>query len=213
LPVHAPQSDLPVARLESFLFVSRRSGATAVSTPAIEHFETARLTAERLRSEHRLDYIRLLQDRRVMRTLSPDGQPLSVEQAAAWLQLSLQHWDRHGFGYWLIRARADNQFVGRAGLKQDLVDGREEIELAYALLPAYWGQGLATELGAAILKVGFEKLGLADVICFTLTTNLASQRVMQKLGFEYEREGTHVGLPHVFYRLTAAQFSARWASG
>lgn len=43
-------------------------------------------------------------------------------------------------------------------------------------------------------------------ICYTLTTNRASQRVMEKLGFRFEKEMIHAGLPHVFYRMTAADF-------
>jgi hypothetical protein len=44
---------------------------------------------------------------------------------------------------------------------------------------------------------------LADVVCLTLPTNRASQRVMEKAGFGYERDVVHTGLPHVLYRITA----------
>ncbi len=146
-------------------------------------------------------------------TLSPDGKPLPEEEAARWLDRSLEHWNKHEFGFWHLRTRGDNKFVGRAGLKSDRVLERDEVELAYALLPEYWHQGLATEIGEAILSVGFHEIGLTEVICYTLATNRASQRVMQKLGFRFERDGMHVGLPHVYYRITAAQFAARFAGG
>jgi [ribosomal protein S5]-alanine N-acetyltransferase len=179
-----------------------------MNSPTLDTFCTDRLIAERLRPEHLADYVRLFQDVRVMATLSPDGKPLPAEEAARWLQLSLEHWDRHGYGFWAIRTRADNQFVGRAGLKSADASGKPEVELAYALLPEFWGRGLATEISTAILKRAFEDLGLSEVICFTLTTNTASQRVMKKLGFQFEREGTHADLPHVFYRLRADEFAA-----
>ena len=60
---------------------------------------------------------------------------------------------------------------------------------------------LATELGAVSVAHAFGPLGLADVVSFTLVENRASRRVMEKLGFEYEREVEHAGLPHVLYRL------------
>jgi RimJ/RimL family protein N-acetyltransferase len=51
--------------------------------------------------------------------------------------------------------------------------------------------------------VAFEDLGLIDVVCFTLPANRASRRVMEKAGFEYERDVVHAGSPHVLYRITA----------
>jgi ribosomal-protein-alanine N-acetyltransferase len=179
---------------------------------SIDAFSTERLTAERLRPEHLADYVRLFQDVRVMSTLSADGKPLAVEQVARWLQLSLDHWDRHHYGFWAIRTKDGNRFVGRAGLKNVDTLNKNEVELAYALLPEFWGQGLATEISTAILELAFKDIGLTEVVCFTLATNLASQRVMKKVGFQFEREGVHADLPHVFYRLSAAAFSASGTS-
>ena len=68
---------------------------------------------------------------------------------------------------------------------------------------------MATVMAGAILTVAFEQLGMAEVVCFTLTTNRASQRVMEKVGFEYERDIVHAGLPHVFYRITASEWKKR----
>jgi ribosomal-protein-alanine N-acetyltransferase len=89
------------------------------------------------------------------------------------------------------------------------VGGNDEVELAYALMTEYWGQGLATEMVEAILAVVFEKLDITNLVCFALTTNRASQRVMEKAGFEYERDVVHAGLPHVLYRITASGWRPR----
>ena len=86
--------------------------------------------------------------------------------------------------------------------------GGDEVELAYALRSEYWGRGLATELARAAVAVGFERLGLREIVAFTLPTNRASWRVMEKTGFEYERDFVHRGLPHVIYRRPAS----RWRS-
>jgi RimJ/RimL family protein N-acetyltransferase len=75
------------------------------------------------------------------------------------------------------------------------------VEVAYALLPEFWGRGLATELARESVRTAFEVLGLDDVVCFALPTNRASRRVMEKVGFRYERDVVYHGLPHVFYRL------------
>ena len=57
--------------------------------------------------------------------------------------------------------------------------------------------------------MAFERLGMEELVCFTLTINRASQRVMEKAGFEYERDVVHAGQPHVLYRLTASGWRER----
>ena len=144
---------------------------------SVETFHTDRLIAERLRAEHFVELRRMHRDRRVMATLAPAGAPnggvLSDEETRQFLRRHLDHWNRHGYGLWVFRNRADGHFVGRAGLHSTDAGGKEE------------------------------------VVCFTLTTNRASQRVMEKAGFEYARDIVHAGLPHVFYRLTAPRWKER----
>ena len=93
--------------------------------------------------------------------------------------------------------------MGRAGLRNTRIGSNDEIELAYALAADYWNRGLATKMAREILKLAFERLGLTDIVCVTLPTNLASRRVMEKAGFEYERDVLHTRAPHVLYRITA----------
>lgn len=94
-----------------------------------------------------------------------------------------------------------------ARMEKPHVGGNDEVELAYVLMPEFWGKGLATEIAQVSLKVAFEQLGLADVVCFTMTTNRASQLMMEKVGFKYERDIVRANLPHVFYRITADEWS------
>lgn len=176
---------------------------------SIETFQTRRLIAERLSAKHLSDFCRMHEDPKVMATLTTHGGIISNEETRQMLQNNLGHWERYGFGLWVFRDKHKDQFVGRSGLRNTYVSGNKEVELAYALMSEFWGKGLATEMGEAVLKLGFEQLGLKNVVCFTLTTNLASQRVIEKLGFQYEREIIHVGLPYVFYRMKASQFTPK----
>ncbi len=165
----------------------------------IETFTTHRLCAERLKFQHLNELHCMHQNQQVMATL---GGVRSDEETRLFILNNLYHWQRYGFGLWVFRDKINSQFVGRAGLRNTHVEGNDEVELAYALMVNYWGKGLATEMGEQILKIGFELLKLQEVVCFTLTTNKASQKVMEKLGFKYEREIMHASLPHLFYRLT-----------
>ncbi len=171
----------------------------------IDTFCTDRLIADRLQANHLSDLCRMHQNSRVMATLKGIR---SDDVTRQFLDQELEHWNRHGFGLWVFGDKVDGQFVGRGGLRNTLVGGNDGVELAYALMPEYWGKGLATEMAEASLKIGFEQLGLVDVVCFTMTTNRASQRVMEKVGFKYERDIIHADLPHVFYRLTADEWKS-----
>ncbi len=139
----------------------------------------------------------------VMATL---GGVRSADQTRAMLDAWIAHWDEHGFGLWVARDSASGAFAGRGGVKHVVVGGRPEIEVAYGFLPAFWGRGFATELAHESVRVGFDVLGLEELVCFTLVTNRASQRVMEKVGFRFERELEHAGLPHRLSRLRAAQW-------
>jgi [ribosomal protein S5]-alanine N-acetyltransferase len=122
---------------------------------SIMTFRTDRLIAERLRVEDLDELCRMHQDPRVMATL---GGLRSAEQTEQFLRDNLRHWDRSGYRLWMFRAQADGRFVGRGGLRNVHVGGYDEVELAYALLAAFWGSGLATEMAKAILPVAFEHL-------------------------------------------------------
>lgn len=164
----------------------------------IETFQTQRLLAERLRFQHLHEICMMHQNQKLMATL---GGVRSDEETKLFIFNNLHHWQSYGFGLWRFQDKVNHEFVGRAGLRNTDIDGINEVELAYALMPKFWGQGLATEMGEKILEIGFKLLNLQEIVCFTLTTNKASQRVMEKLGFKYEREIIRANLPHLFYRL------------
>jgi ribosomal-protein-alanine N-acetyltransferase len=178
-----------------------------LSTTTLDRIETARMVCERLRPDHAPELAVLLCDPRVARTLWPDPEPPSEADVAAGLAPKLEHWQRYGFGLWLLRDRSTGEMVGRGGLQYTFVAETHEIEGGWAIVPERWGQGLATELALASLEVAFGPLGLPQIVAFTLPHNVASRRVMEKSGFRYEREIEHVGLPHVLYRCRAARLT------
>lgn len=170
----------------------------------IEWYTTAHLAARRVCWADLEDAQCLHNDPRVAKTLSADGRPLPLETTRRMLRRAVQHWRTEGFGLWMFRTRGTGEFIGRGGLiRYNAADmgGPEEVGLAYAVLSPYWGQGYATEMGDASLFIGFEHLGFDRISAWTLPTNLASQRVMAKLGFQYECEIDFCGLPHRFFRL------------
>lgn len=143
------------------------------------------------------DLCRMEQDPRTMEMLLGVRTP---EQTAAMLGRIQSHWDQHGFGWWIARDRRSGNFLGRGGLRRVTLGTREEVEVGYGFVASVWGQGFATELALESLKFGWEVLKLTSMVSFTLPTNIASRRVMEKCGLRFEGEGEWAGLPHVFYR-------------
>jgi [ribosomal protein S5]-alanine N-acetyltransferase len=164
--------------------------------------DTERLTLRRPTQDDLPGYRGLLLDPLVMRWLRPPPlDPYDDASVSDLLDRDLAHWARHGFGPAVIADRRDGSFVGRGGLAWTTVAGEEAVELPWALMPARWGEGLATEAARAALAWAGE-LGLAEVVSFTLTTNEASRRVMERIGLRPAGEIEHAGLPHVLYRGT-----------
>ena len=160
--------------------------------------ETPRLRGERIGPEHQDALAALFGDPRVGATM---GGTYTPEQVAAGIVRLEQIWAENGFGYWLFRDRETGEPVGRGGLSRVHVGGADEVEVGWAVMPDRWGRGYGSELGGAAVEVAFGVLDLADVVAFTLPDNAASRRVMEKLGFSYEREVVWADLPHVLYRL------------
>jgi RimJ/RimL family protein N-acetyltransferase len=163
-----------------------------------ERLESARLVGtpigagdlERLRD--------LYQDPRVAETL---GGVRTDEWVANQLAFELDHWREHGFGAWIFVARDAGSFVGRGAVRHARVLDGDQIEVGYALVPGFWGRGLASEMVAAMLTFARDDLALDEIAAWTLTTNLASQRVLEKAGLVHERDFEHAALPHRYYRL------------
>jgi [ribosomal protein S5]-alanine N-acetyltransferase len=170
-----------------------------VAAPPLDRIETKRMICERLRPQHAGELGRHLRDPRVARWLTTNGQPPMDIEVIEGLAAKVAHWDRHGFGLWLLRDCATGEMVGRGGLQHTFVAGMQEIEVAWSIVPERWGQGLATELALASARAGFDDLHLPELVAFTLPDNLASRRVMEKAGFTYRCEIEHVGLRHVLY--------------
>lgn len=104
-------------------------------------------------------------------------------------------------GLWATIYKETGQFIGRCGLLPCTIDGQHEVEVAFALSRDYWGQGLGTEVGQALVQYGFEKLRLPRLICLIEPLNQASINVATKLGMDFEKEGQDEKGPFLIYAI------------
>jgi len=118
-------------------------------------------------------------DAKAMRTL---GGALELEATRRQIALHIAQQDRSGHSFWAVLDRATGAMAGEAGLVPLGGEG-PEVELGYAFGTAFWGRGLATEVGGAILAEAFGPMGLERVVAVTRSDNLPSRNVLAKLGF------------------------------
>ncbi len=174
---------------------------TITQLKSIECFSTERLVAYKI-CEHDLDkLIMMYTNPIVMATL---GGVRTTQQSQENLDWNLRQWKENNFGLWMFYNTKTKEWVGRGGLRRVNVSGQDEIELGYTLMPQFWNQGLATEIAKACIEIAFEVLRLKNIVSYTLPTNISSQHVLEKVGFQYERDIIHDQLPHILYRLTSS---------
>lgn len=127
-----------------------------------------------------------------------DAAPVSEETVAQVIAGSRRSFADRGFGLYAVALRsAPAQVIGFAGLRPTETD---EVELLYALLPAHWGRGLATEAARAVLEDAFRALPLSQVLAGADPPNAASFAVMERLGMTYHAEHESDGKAVRYYR-------------
>lgn len=94
-------------------------------------------------------------------------------------------YDRLGVGFCVVEARGSREPLGICGLaKRDFLD---DIDLGFALLPRYWGHGYAHESASEVLRDAETRLKLRRIVATTRLDNIASQGLLERLGFQFER--------------------------
>jgi ribosomal-protein-alanine N-acetyltransferase len=127
------------------------------------------------------DWLRFIGDRSI-RTLGEAGAYILGGPIAMYRRL--------GFGLWLVELKAGTQ-IGICGLiKRDTLD---HVDIGFAFLPAYRGQGYAFEAAVASLDYGRDILRLERIVATTTLDNAASGRLLERLGLRFERTISPVG--------------------
>jgi [ribosomal protein S5]-alanine N-acetyltransferase len=139
-------------------------------------------------------------DPEVMRftTTGPDS---SIEKTKTRLAKYQEHQSVRGFSKWIILDRHSGGAIGDSGLIHLEEYGR--IDLGYRFAKPYWGKGLATEAAAAWVRAGFVDFHIEQLTAFVHRENVASIRVLEKVGFRKEGREKIMGMEAVVFSLAA----------
>jgi ribosomal-protein-alanine N-acetyltransferase len=123
----------------------------------------------------------ILSDAEVVRNVD-DGKPFSLEKTRKFLDVMETSIQENGFCRWQVVEKASGEIIGTCGFGR--IGETSEIELGYLFARKHWGEGYASEIAEATIDYGFNKLGFREIIALTDLENTASQKVLEKIGFD-----------------------------
>jgi len=147
--------------------------------------ETERLVLRRLTPADAPFIFRLVNDPDWLRYIG-DKNVHSPDDAVRYLESGpLDMYRRLGFGLWAVELKESGLPIGMCGLlKRDTLD---DVDVGFAFLPEHRGRGYAAEAAAAALEYGRSALGLKRIVAIVSPGNGASERLLARLGFRFER--------------------------
>ena len=122
----------------------------------------------------------------------------SIEDAKFFLE-NYNDYKLNGYGRWAVIDKTTKDFLGWCGLKYD--KERDETDIGFRFFEQYWNKGYATESAKACLQYGFEKLKLEIITGRVRTENIASIKVLEKLGLSYKKEFDFDGQKGFLYQI------------
>lgn len=117
-------------------------------------------------------------------------------------------WTQHDHSAWMVTDKRDGRLLGDCYLEPEDESGSGEVEIGYDIGREYWGQGLATEASRAVLRFAFENTSVERIVGVAMPDNIGSWRVLEHLGFIFERKAHLYDLDVLVYALERNQFSA-----
>ena len=132
----------------------------------------------------------------------------TIDQAKKIIDGIKNHYEKNGIGRLAILDKETNDFIGWSGLKyeQEVREDFDYYDLGYRLRKKYWGKGIATEASIESLKYGFDELNLQKIGAGADINNLASNRILQKVGFKLIDKFDFEDDPHNFYEITKSEW-------
>lgn len=122
----------------------------------------------------------------------PNSDPPDLDRVQILIQKQLDHWGNYDYGWWAVEPDGKDELIGWSGLQY--LPETDEIEIGYLLSKPYWGMGLATESAIAGLDYGFKTLKIPQIIGIVHPENIASQKVLEKIGLTFQEEAEYFGM-------------------
>ncbi|MGV6831248.1 MAG: GNAT family N-acetyltransferase [bacterium] len=136
------------------------------------------------------------------------------EQAQSNIDYIRQQYDDYGIGRFAAVEKATGEFIGWTGIKyntgdKEVIDRhRDFYDIGYRFMPRYWGKGYASESSFITLAYGFNELNIQTMCGAAEEANIASNKVLQKIGLKYIEDFVFWGEKIKWYELNKADYGA-----
>lgn len=147
--------------------------------------ETPRLRLRPLVEADAPFILQLLTDPSFLTFIGDRGVRTTADARAYIVDGPMASYAANGYGLYLVARRADGAPMGMCGLVKR--PSLPTTDLGYAFLPPFWGKGYATEAGTAVLADAYQTHQLSRVLAITALDNTRSIRVLERLGFQFEK--------------------------
>ncbi|MBK9331224.1 MAG: GNAT family N-acetyltransferase [Ignavibacteria bacterium] len=144
--------------------------------------ETERLYAREYSESDLGKLTKICSDADVMRYIGHGG-VLSPDQVQKMLNHYIKNYRENGYGMYAVINKTTGELTGQCGL--NFIKSLNEVEIAYLFEKESWGKGHATEISKEILKFGFIRIGLTKIIALAYPENIASIKVINKIGLKF----------------------------
>ena len=174
------------------------------------HIETERLIIRDLEAFDAKGILELDSDPKVHEFLGKN--PIkTIKEAEVVIKGIRQHYVENGIGRWAIVDKKTNDFIGWAGLKyeQKLRENFNYYDLGYRLRSKYWGKGIATEAAIECIKYGFDTLNLVEICAAVNINNLASDKILRKIGLRFIETFEYDGITCNWYKFKKLEWVAQ----
>ena len=161
--------------------------------------ETPRLTLRYITTLDAPALMPILGNKEVMRySIIGVHNPRQIKQ---FIEQRLLSYLEYGFGLYALVHKQNQETIGYCGFFIQSIERKKEVEIGYRLAQKYWGQGLATEAGLAVIEYGRKRFNFQRFICLIEPENQRSIRVAIKLGMKLEKKIIYHGLDVAMYSL------------
>lgn len=149
--------------------------------------ESNRLTYRPLTSNDALAWTAFMENPNAIRHFpgfkTNDARPNAIK----WIQKQLDRYEQGNYGMLALIEKTSGAFVGQCGLLTQEIDGKNELEIGYSLIPKFWGSGYASEAAQFVKAWAWKHLDVATIISIIKTDNIPSQKVATKMGMKPEK--------------------------
>lgn len=149
---------------------------------------TSRIKIEPLQKEHKEALQNLFCENHLVMQSTLKGRVFTTTEFEAFIQNEFVTSHNDKLGFRCLITKTDNQFIGVSGLHSFQYLDQKTHEFGFILHQDYWGKGLATEIGNFWITYAKNELGLKEIMATVSPNNLASKRVLEKLGMKAFQE-------------------------